>query len=200
MRRITAICWKSFSPKYARVGRVMAKSLLTICATPLKWPGRIAPSITSATGPRSNTRVSGSGYTSSIEGTKAKSTPHSSSIRQSASSVRGYVRRSSGLLNCVGLTKTLTITISFSERARSTSERWPAWSAPIVGTSPMLLPSCRAASTAVSRLFTLRIISISVLICLLNGNIWLQNYKIIITQPKLFCKSAHLMPRASRAR
>ena len=37
-------------------------------------------------------------------------------------------------LNCVGFTKTLTTTVPFSRRARSTSERCPACRAPIVGT------------------------------------------------------------------
>src|SRR6202521_699736 len=37
----------------------------------------------------------------------------------------------------------LTTTRSFSRRARSTRLRWPAWSAPIVGTSPIELPPAR---------------------------------------------------------
>src|ERR1700674_4799448 len=37
----------------------------------------------------------------------------------------------------------LTTTRSFSRRASSTRLRWPAWSAPIVGTSPIELPPAR---------------------------------------------------------
>ena len=46
----------------------MANRRLTTCATPLKCPGRVAPSITLSIAPKSNCRVSGSGYISSTEG------------------------------------------------------------------------------------------------------------------------------------
>ncbi len=106
----------------------------------------MAPSITAATSPRLNWRVSGSGYTSSTEGMKTKSTPAPSSLRQSASSVRGYVARSSALLNCVGFTNTLTTTTSFSLRARSTRDICPSCKAPIVGTRPTIFPESLASA------------------------------------------------------
>src|SRR5580698_1467493 len=53
---------------------------------------------------------------------------------------------SSGSENCVGLTKMVTATRSHSTPARSIKERWPSWSAPIVGTSPIERLSRRAAS------------------------------------------------------
>ena len=58
------------------------------------------------------------------------------------------------------MTKTLTIRMSFSLRARLTSDRCPSWSAPIVGTSPIVFPLCRAELTRDMRLLTVRIISI----------------------------------------
>ena len=39
MRRTTASCWKSFSPKYALHGPTMANSLATTVATPSKCVG-----------------------------------------------------------------------------------------------------------------------------------------------------------------
>ena len=68
--------------------------------------------------------------------------PAASRSAQSRSSVRGYVAKSCLLLNCVGLTKTLTTTMSFSLRARSTSDLCPACNAPMVGTRPTVLFSC----------------------------------------------------------
>lgn len=67
----------------------MAKSLLTTCATPLKWPGRVAPSITLSIRPKSYCLRSGTGYISSTEGMKTTSAPAASSSAQSASGVRG---------------------------------------------------------------------------------------------------------------
>ena len=53
IRRITASCWKSFSPNTATSGRTAPNSLVTTVVTPRKWPGRAAPSITSASAPGS---------------------------------------------------------------------------------------------------------------------------------------------------
>src|SRR5712692_2773192 len=71
------------------------------------------------------------------------STPASRSIDRSRSGFRGYEDRSSPAPNWIGLTNTLTTTLSFSRRARSTRLMCPAWSAPIVGTSPIEAPSAR---------------------------------------------------------
>ena len=40
IRRITASCWKSFSPNRATSGATASSSLATTVATPSKWPGR----------------------------------------------------------------------------------------------------------------------------------------------------------------
>src|SRR6266852_479771 len=57
--------------------------------------------------------------------------------------LRGYEPRSSPAPNWIGLTNTLTTTLSFSRRARSTRLMCPACNAPIVGTSPIEAPSAR---------------------------------------------------------
>ena len=57
----------------------------------------------------------------------------------SFSIVLGYFSKSFGLSNCVGLTKMLTTTQSFSILACSTKETCPICKAPIVGTNPMVL-------------------------------------------------------------
>src|SRR6266852_4548898 len=62
---------------------------------------------------------------------------------RSRSGFRGYEDRSSPAPNWIGLTNTLTTTLSFSRRARSTRLMCPAWSAPIVGTNPIEAPSAR---------------------------------------------------------
>ena len=62
--------------------------------------------------------------------------------------------RSSGLLNCTGLTNMETNTTSFSARARLMRERCPSWRAPIVGTRPMLLPSARTSAAFSTNSFT----------------------------------------------
>src|ERR1700691_6781802 len=77
-------------------------------------------------------------------GAKIASTPAAESFCASASKVRGYLARSSFGPNCVGLTKIDVTTCEHSRFARSTSAKWPAWSAPIVGTRPTILFSARA--------------------------------------------------------
>src|SRR6185437_4749747 len=53
---------------------------------------------------------------------------------------------SSGSPNCSGLTKIVTPTWSHSAAARTSSDRWPACRAPMVGTNPTVAPRARAAS------------------------------------------------------
>src|SRR2546428_903564 len=53
----------------------------------------------------------------------------------------GERARSSPAPNWMGFTNTLTMTLSFSRRARSTRLMCPAWRAPMVGTSPIEQPS-----------------------------------------------------------
>src|SRR5579872_6405115 len=129
----------------------MAKSLVTTVATPSKWPGRDAPSQAAASGPTDTTVEGGSGqsgYISVTPGAKTTSTPRAAQTSTSLASVRGYRSRSAGSPNCSGLTKTVTQTVSHSDRARMISDSWPAWSAPIVGTSPTRPPPARASSRA----------------------------------------------------
>src|SRR6202043_1201132 len=73
------------------------------------------------------------------------STPSASSRDRSCSNGRGDFLKSSFGPNCFGLTKMLTTTRWLSRRARLTRLSWPAWSAPMVGTSPMSSPACRHA-------------------------------------------------------
>src|SRR6266851_2364061 len=68
---------------------------------------------------------------------------------RSRSGLRGYEPRSSPAPNWIGLTNTLTTTLSFSRRARSTRLMWPACNAPIVGTRPIEAPSaCQPRATS----------------------------------------------------
>src|SRR6266849_8780564 len=77
------------------------------------------------------------------------STPASRSIDRSRAGFRGYEDRSSPAPNWIGLTNTLTTTLSFSRRARSTRLMCPACNAPIVGTSPIEAPSaCHPRATS----------------------------------------------------
>src|SRR6266849_2062308 len=71
------------------------------------------------------------------------STPASRSIDRSRAGFRGYEDRSSPAPNWIGLTNTLTTTLSFSRRARSTRLMCPACNAPLVGPSPIEAPSAR---------------------------------------------------------
>src|SRR5216684_1263862 len=68
---------------------------------------------------------------------------------RSRSGLRGYEPRSSPAPNWIGLTNTLTTTLSLSRRARSTRLMWPACNAPIVGTRPIKAPSaCQPRATS----------------------------------------------------
>src|SRR5271170_2841481 len=121
----------------------MWKSLLTTVVTPRKCPGREAPSRRSPS-PSTSTQVEApAGYISSTVGAKIRSTPSASRRAQSVSNVRGYLARSSLGPNWVGFTKIETVVMSHVAFDAFTSERCPAWSAPIVGTRPSDLPSWR---------------------------------------------------------
>src|SRR5205823_2429723 len=127
MRRITASCCQSFSPKYASHGPAMLNSLATTVATPAKCVGRDAPSIAADT---SATEIDVSvgvpnGYISSTLGCRITSTPADSHIKASRSKSRGYVARSSFAPNCSGLTKIVTNVTSQDDTDRSINERWP---------------------------------------------------------------------------
>ena len=56
----------------------------------------------------------------------------------------GRRRGRAASLNCAGLTNSETTTSSQRSRAARISAWWPAWKAPIVGTSPTLRPAARA--------------------------------------------------------
>jgi len=57
--RMMASCWKSFSPKYARVWFYCIKKFTNNLCYSVKVPGRKAPSITVSSGAKLNWRVSG---------------------------------------------------------------------------------------------------------------------------------------------
>ena len=65
------------------------------------------------------------------------STPAASAFARSLASLRGYCSKSAASPNWRGFTKIDITTVALSARARSTSETWPAWSQPIVGTRPI---------------------------------------------------------------
>ena len=147
IRRTTASCWASFSPKYAASGPTMFSSLATTVQTPSKCPGRWAPHSPSVR-PATWTVVRGaSGYISSAGGWKTTSTPSRRQTARSASIGRGYRARSSPGPNCVGLTKRLTTTHPPSARAARIRLACPACRAPIVGTRRMASPAARASPT-----------------------------------------------------
>src|SRR3954447_489299 len=111
--------------------------MATTVATPSKWPGRAAPSSGAAIAPTDTAVSNPGGYTSSTAGAKTMSTPARSHASRSRASFRGYFAKSSRCPNWRGLTKIDTTTVALSARARSTSDTWPAWSHPIVGTRPI---------------------------------------------------------------
>ena len=123
-------------------------------------------------------------YISSGVGAKTKCTPMLVRSSTSCCNVLGYLLRSSGLLNCVGLTNTLTMQTSFSETALRTSVACPSWSAPMVGTSPIVLP-CRmhALTWSVSSclVVTICIIGVKKIKKVCKGTI-------IMGKKKIFCK------------
>ncbi len=86
--------------------------------------------------------------------------PAASSRRQSASSVRGYVRRSSGLLNCVGLTNTLTTVNPFSSSNGRRATCVPHGERPHCGHQSYGSVLLRASATALCSPRTVRMISI----------------------------------------
>src|ERR1700743_1127020 len=93
-------------------------------------------------------------------GAKMASTPADSSFWASDSKGRGYLARSSFGANWGGVTKIEVTTCVHSRFARSTSDMWPAWSAPIVGTRPTILFSARARRADSFIQATVRIVSI----------------------------------------
>ena len=81
------------------------------------------------------------GYISSMLGANRRSTRSCSSSARSRSKLRGYLPRSSLAPNWMGFTKRETATRSHCAFAARTRERWPSWSAPMVGTRPRRLLS-----------------------------------------------------------
>ena len=70
MRRMTASCWASLRPKYARHGPTIENSLATTVVTPSKWVGRLAPH-SPAVSPSTCTVVRAPvGYISSTDGSE----------------------------------------------------------------------------------------------------------------------------------
>ncbi len=89
MVRITASCWKSFSPKKAMSGMTWLKSLHTTVATPSKWPGREAPQKLALTPETAILLAKPSGYIASTVGAHSSEQPSLSSIAESSASWRG---------------------------------------------------------------------------------------------------------------
>src|SRR5260370_10335380 len=70
---------------------------------------------------------------------QTRSTFSGASLARSAFQVRGYEPKSSVGANWAGLTKIEPITLLGRGFACRTSETWPSWSAPMVGTSAVVL-------------------------------------------------------------
>src|SRR5258708_27995291 len=113
-------------------------------ATPVKCPGREAPSNRSPTFDTVTVVTEPFGYISAASGANKTSTLSVSSDLQSASNVRGYFAKSSPGANCSGFTKMEATTVSHSDRARRTKDRCPSCKAPIVGTKPSTEPLIRS--------------------------------------------------------
>ena len=152
MRRITASCWKSFSPNTATSGRTASNSLATTVATPSKWPGRAAPSQRSRQpGDMDRGREAGRIDVARPPGIHSRSQPACSSMRASSLSLpRIALEILAGRRTAVGLTKIVATTVSARRFASSTSARCPACSAPIVGTSAILSAARQLASARVN--------------------------------------------------
>src|SRR5450432_1841860 len=140
IRVTTRSCWKSFSPKIAKSGRHWVNSLPTTVVTPPKKCGRKRSSRPAVAGPSVNIRVAKpSGYMVLTSGFQIRSTFCAASLATSAFEVGGYETKSSVGANWVGLTKIETITLLARRFASRTSDTWPSWSAPMVGTSAVVL-------------------------------------------------------------
>src|SRR4029077_19609161 len=81
---------------------------------------------------------------SAAAGRKRASTPAAENFSESASSVRGYLVKSSLGPNCFGFTKIEAITGAHCCFARCARAVCPACNAPMVGTKPMMRLSARA--------------------------------------------------------
>ncbi|SLH96799.1 Uncharacterised protein [Mycobacteroides abscessus subsp. abscessus] len=112
---------------------------------PAKCVGLLAPSSSAPSGPGCTVVRGPSGYICSAFGANTSSTPSARNSSTSASSVRGYLSRSSPAPNCSGLTKIETITTWLVRLACRTISRWPWCNAPMVGTSATVRPTPRSA-------------------------------------------------------
>ena len=89
MRRMTASCCQSFSPKTATSGRTQWKSFVTTVVTPRKCPGRPRPQSGAVRSATSTAALNPSGYMAPAFGAKTTSTPAAMHRVVSSSSVRG---------------------------------------------------------------------------------------------------------------
>ena len=89
IRRTRASCWASFSPNTAASGRVSWSSLSTTVSTPVKNPGRDAPSSRCPAGPGSTVICCGSGYICAGSGVNTSAAPSSAHTARSSASGRG---------------------------------------------------------------------------------------------------------------
>src|SRR3984893_8319482 len=149
IRLTTRNCWKSFSPNTATSGRTCVNSLPTTVVTPPKKCGRKRSSSPTTAGPSVRILVAKpSGYMVFTSGFQIRSTPSAASLATSAFQVRGYELKSSDGANWAGLTKIETMTLSARRFASRTSDTWPSWRAPMVGTSAVVAFFARRLSTA----------------------------------------------------
>src|SRR5512143_2086578 len=147
IRRMTASCWKSFSPKTATCGFPIISSFATTVATPRKWPGRKAPHSPFETSITSMKVWNPCGYMSATAGRKTAEVPAARSIERSRASSRGYFSKSSPGPNCVGLTKIVAATASQPcSRAIRTRLTCPSRRYAIVGARPIRLFRARCSS------------------------------------------------------
>ena len=136
----TATCCASLRPKYAR-SRPDDREELQADG---RDAAEVAGSVTRPRGPRRRPRARPRSRTRAGRARRptartATSTP--GVVGRRARRRRGRAGRRRGRrrsANCAGLTNTLATTMSHSSRAAANSATWPAWSAPIVGTSPIV--------------------------------------------------------------
>ena len=138
---MSVACWMSFCPKTATSGWTMLNSFATTVSTPVKWPGRAAPSHRDA----SDVGTTVTARPAPIDLVRLRREQQVDAARLGQLRIAARGRADSGRNprsgpNCSGLTKMLMHDDAARSRARSTSARCPSCSAPIVGTSAIRSP------------------------------------------------------------
>ena len=137
IRLTTATCWASFWPKYAASGRDDVQQLADDGADAREVPGAAFGALEDL-GEAADAH--GRREALGVDLARRRREQHVDAELARLDRVVGLaarvVCRSLASLNCAGLTNRLTTTSSISSFAARISEWWPAWKAPIVGTSP----------------------------------------------------------------